>query len=85
MGDVKRILNCAQAASLHQRGYYAGRMDHVHKETATDFDVRNDKGYTVGTKQYNDQGNLDTTNDHHQTHIPIIINTPSNYEYRNIL
>ena len=64
---------------------YAGRMDHVHKETATDFEVRNDKGYTVGTKQYNDQGNLDTTNDHHQTHIPIIINTPSNYEYRNIL
>lgn len=67
------------------REEYAGRIDHAHKETATDFKVRNDKGYTMGSKKYNDQGNLDTTGDHRQTHIPIIINTPSDYEYRNTL
>ena len=65
------------------REEYAGRIDHAHKETATDFKVKNNAGYTKRSTKYDDQGEI--SNDHQQTHIPIIINTPSNYEYRNTL
>ena len=62
---------------------FAGRIDHAHKETATDYEVNNrDWRSTVGTTIYNDQGERARTEDYHQTHIPIIINENSTYEYR---